>query len=268
MKHPDLLKLKYDGRAMAEIKKLPVEAQEPILKAINFVASKIKNKFPDEKNVEHLKMAMMVHEFYYKKQRDKKIRQMIIAPIESYRDVDQLIEYLEAVNYIKGITTKVSIEYINPIKVNQVTKEKTQLKIEGLKDKPSKKISLNGKMLLNYIETIIRNNFKKDWLEIADKNLKNKHHVATFGELKANWKEFIAQYRKKACATIYDYLTPLVKVEQKRKVMTMYTLSVVKFIPSHEQYKKVKGKGAVSENTYYTRLYRDHTKISLKKQAK
>lgn len=268
MKHPDLLKLKYDGRAMEEIKKLPKEAQEPIFKTIQKVANKIKAKFPDEKQVDFLQMAIRVHEFYYKKQRDKKIREMIIEPIESYQDVDELIDYLEAVNYISGITTKVSIEYKNPIKVDAISKEKTKLKIEDLRDKPSIKINLNGKILHRYIEALIRNNFQKDWLEIASNNLKNKHKVATFAELKANWKEFIGQYKKEACVTLYDYLNKKVADEQLRKVMTMYTLSIVKFIPSFEEFKKANNGTKVPENTYYTRIFSDLTKISLKKQAK
>ena len=266
MKHKEVNKLKYDHRAWEDLKKKPRSAQNKAIAAIYALSENLKKKFPEEKEIDFFEVARIVHEFYYKKQFDKRVILRSIKPIESFHGADLLLTYLEGINRIKGITSKITIEYKNPIKVERLTKKKTYRTIEQTKQQPAIKIELTGNSILEMFEGMIRSQVSKTTLKLASKNLKGKT-PATFGEVKSKWPEFIAQYRKEACRTIYEYLNIEGISTQKRKVITMYALALAKFIPTYSLYvikcaKDEKGPKAISENSYYSRKFSDNTKVS------
>jgi len=266
MKHKEVSKLKYDNRAWEDLKKKPRSSQNKAISAMYTLSENLKKKFPEEKQIDFFEVARIVHEFYYKKQFDKRVILRSIKPIQSFHGADALLTYLEGISRIKGITSKITIEYKNPIKVERLTKKKTFRTIEQTKQQPAIKIELTGSSILEMFEGMFRSQVSKTALKLASKNLKGKT-PATFGEVKSKGPEFIAQYRKEACKVIYEYLNIEGMGSQKRKVITMYALALANFIPTYTKYvlkceKDEKGPKPVNENSYYSRKFSDNTKVS------
>lgn len=262
MKNSNLNNSEYDDWAWGIIQKGTKNSKASTIRLIQSVEKELKIKFAAEKQIDFFQVALIVHGFYYKKDLDKGVILNAIHPIKRFQDSDRLLKYIDAISYIHRVTSKITIEFKNPIKINPSTKEKTFRKIEELKELPSTSIELNGKAILEMFEGIIRQHVPMESLVLAAKNLSSEP-PATFGKIKAKKPEFIAQYRKAACINVYNYLNIPDLPIQKRKVITMFALSLVKFIPSYKTYlEKCKSDKTkpVSENTYYTRKYSDNTK--------
>ena len=257
MKHPDLLKLKYDGQVEINFKKYKKPAQRLYEITIDKLAKKILAQYPKEKGINFVQLAKIGYELQYKRERDKAIITNGISPLEEFKGVKDFIQYLKVLGYCRYTTQTIKIKYLNPLIPSKNGSVESFKKIEDLDDWVIKEILIEGRQLNGLIESALSDRIPLEPLKEINESMGRK--LTTYGALKNRPERFNAQYSKAACTEIYNCLKLVGSEEETRKSITVFTLESVGLIPSYDNYVSncvEAGKKPVSRATHESRAFR------------